>query len=68
MFGERLSKGGGEADCCLAAREHSRDILRRRAEDLRRKATELDVLANHVTNMSGDAEAAVWNLLMQAKL
>ena len=55
-----------------AGRQSARDVLRERAEGLRRgaeimnlKAAALDVLAEEIAGLSGAAESALWSALWE---
>ena len=55
-IGQKLC--GPETQAC---REHSRDILRQKAEQLRRKAAQLDSLAIEVGSLSPQSEELIWH-------
>lgn len=51
-----------------ASRERSREVLLRAADRLRRRATQLETLAYATEHLSGDAEAALWEVITGQKI
>lgn len=56
----------GEAG--LASRERAKHVLLNAADRLRRRALQLETLAYATEHLSGDAEAALWEVITSQKI